>query len=169
MRHSRILLTGARYHVTARVNNREHFLESEKSKLLFERVLFRAKKRYSFSIEHFTIMNNHIHLILTPHGDESLSRIMQWVLSVYAIMHNKTTGRTGHFWGERFFSVILNSLQHYMHVYEYISNNPIVAGLADTAASWRFGGDFHRKKKWTHLVSGELPYDTIEILSGTCT
>lgn len=158
MRKSRILLAGARYHVTSRVNNREMLLEPDRVKQLFENVLYRAKKEYSFSIEHFTIMNNHIHLILLPHEDESLSRIMQWILSVFALIYNKQTGRSGHFWGERFYSIILNSLQQYIRVYQYISNNPVKAGLSDSAAAWRYGGVYHRAKKWIFLLSSELPF-----------
>ena len=157
MRKPRILLPGARYHVTARVNNREMLLEPERVKHLFETVLHKAKKKYSFSIENFTIMNNHIHLIIRPQGEESLSRIMQWILSVFALVYNRKTGRSGHFWGERFFSAILNSLQQYLNAYEYISYNPVVAGLADDPASWRFGGIFHRKKRWTFLLDSEFP------------
>lgn len=161
MRRSRCLLIGARYHVTSRVNNREMLLESDRSKHLLEKVLCRAKKKYSFSIEHFTIMNNHIHLIVYPHGDESLSRIMQWILSVFAIAINKRTGRCGHFWGERFFSSILNSLQQYMCVYQYISENPVKAGLAQSVFQWRFSGMYHRSKKWKFLLAPELPYQEI--------
>ncbi len=161
MRRSRILLSGARYHVTSRVNNREMLLEPDRAKKLFEKVLYRAKKKYSFSIEHFTIMNNHIHLILQPQDNESLSRIMQWILSVYALVYNRNTGRSGHFWGERFFSVVLNSLQQYMHAYEYISNNPVVAGLTDNPEKWRYGGVFHRKRRWTFLISTTFPLHEI--------
>ena len=108
MRRSRFLEDGARYHVTVRVNNKEMLLEPEEAKQLFETVLIRAKRRYSFSLGHFVLMGNHIHLIILPHSDESLSRIMQWILSVFALKYNKMTGRTGHFWGDRFFSSVLD-------------------------------------------------------------
>lgn len=166
MRKSRILLVGARYHVTSRVNNREMLLEPEQAKQLFENVLYRAKKKYSFSIEHFTIMNNHIHLIVLPHENESLSRIMQWVLSVFALNYNRKTGRSGHFWGERFFSVILNSLQQYIHAYQYISDNPVKAGLSNSAVAWRYGGVYHRARNWKFLLSPDLIFPpATEVLS----
>lgn len=151
-------MVGARYHVTSRVNNREMLLEPERVKELFENVLYRAKKRYSFSIEHFSIMNNHIHLILLPDINESLSRIMQWILGVFARIYNRNTGRSGHFWGDRFFSMILNSLQQYVRAYNYISDNPVKAGLSISAATWRYGGVYHRLKKWKFLLSAELPF-----------
>lgn len=133
-------------------------LEPEHAKLLFEKVLYRAKRKYSFSIEHFTIMNNHIHLIILPHENESLSRIMQWVLSVFALNYNRITGRSGHFWGERFFSLILNSLQQYLHAYQYISDNPVKAGLSNSSTTWRYGGLYHRTKNWKFLLSPDLPF-----------
>lgn len=153
MRKSRFLEIGARYHITVRVNNKEMLLEPERVKQLFESVLIRSKHRYSYSLEHFVLMGNHIHLIIFPHRDESLSRIMQWVLSVFACSYNKMTGRTGHFWGARFFSTVLHSLQQYLRAFDYISQNPVKAGLTSHCALWRYSGIFHLMKRWHFLVT----------------
>ncbi|HHU36125.1 MAG TPA: transposase [Treponema sp.] len=153
MRRSRFLEDGARYHVTVRVNNKEMLLEPEEAKQLFETVLIRAKRRYSFSLGHFVLMGNHIHLIILPHSDESLSRIMQWILSVFALKYNKMTGRTGHFWGDRFFSSVLGSLQQYLRTFDYISQNPVKAGLTEHCSTWRYSGIYHLMRDWHFLVT----------------
>jgi putative transposase len=66
MRKCRIQKDGARYHISARINNKEMLLKSEKVKRLFEAVLVRAKANFVFQIENFVIMGNHYHLILKP-------------------------------------------------------------------------------------------------------
>ncbi|MCK4516404.1 MAG: transposase, partial [Spirochaetaceae bacterium] len=85
MRKPRRLVDSARYHVIARANRREFILESDRIKDMFLSVITQAKRRFRFSIDTVCIMDNHIHLLLRPRNGESLSRIMQWILSVFAI------------------------------------------------------------------------------------
>jgi putative transposase len=61
---------------------------------------------------------------------------MQWILSVYAMAYNKRFHRTGHFWGERFFSRIIDSFFDYLQTFEYIDKNPLVAGLISEICNW---------------------------------
>ena len=101
MRRSRILMRGATYHVTARTNRKEMLLSSQEEKEYFLKVIKQAKKKYSFCLISFCIMNNHIHFVIKPEKEENLSRIMQWILSVFAMSWNRRHKMTGHFWGSR--------------------------------------------------------------------
>ncbi|HKL86425.1 MAG TPA: transposase [Treponemataceae bacterium] len=140
MRKNRILLDGAIYHVSARVNNKEHLLSSPQLKILFQNIMLRAKIRFDLKIENFIIMNNHYHIMIRPGKGESLSKIMQWIMSMFARAYNKRTGRTGHFWGERYFSRIIYTLEQYLRVFEYLDLNPVRANLVDSVSAWPFGG-----------------------------
>ena len=84
-------------------------LDSHDMKELFLEVMRRAKAKYAFRIENFCIMGNHIHIMLRLEGDTSLSRLMQWIMSVFAMSYNRIHGLVGHVWGERFFSRIVSS------------------------------------------------------------
>jgi len=83
MRKPRELKDGALHHVTARANRKEMILDNRGMKDLFLEVIVRAKGKFRFRIENFCVMGNHIHLMIRPGTRESLSRIMQWVLSVF--------------------------------------------------------------------------------------
>src|SRR5512145_2652656 len=109
MRRVRELKEGARYHVTTRANRKEMILDDSAMKELFLSVVKRAKARYSFRLENFCVMGNHFHFIIQPNRGVSLSAIMQWILSVFAMAFNRLLGLTGHVWGCRFFSRILDS------------------------------------------------------------
>lgn len=145
MRKPRELQAGAVYHVTARANRGEMILDAKGLKDLFLRVLARARTRYRFRIENFCVMGNHIHLMIRPGERESLSRIMQWILSVFAMAFNRMNGYTGHVWGCRFFSRIMASFQHFARAFEYIDNNPVEALRVETAQSWLHGGLWHHR------------------------
>ena len=91
----RQLKQGADYHVTCSINNMEHLMKPDEIKVLYEKVLAECKRKYVFLVIHFGIMDNHVHLIIRP-GRESLSKIMQWLNSVFAMRFNRLTGRCGH-------------------------------------------------------------------------
>jgi putative transposase len=145
MRKPRALQIGARYHVTSRGNNKTMVLGSDTCKDLFSEVLARAKKRFRFEVENYCIMGNHFHIIIRPGENENLSRIMQWILSVFAMAYHRIFGTSGHVWGGRFFSAIIQNFRELLRVFGYIDSNPLAAGLVSAVEEWEFGGLSHRR------------------------
>jgi putative transposase len=118
-------------------------LMPEEEKKLMLSVIERAKKRYRFQLKNFCIMNNHFHLLIKPGEGESLSRIMQWILSVFAMAWNRKHNLRGHVWGERFYSRIIEGIVDFLRVFIYIDENPVYAQLVEHSKNWRFGGLWH--------------------------
>lgn len=152
MRQPRKLQDGARYHVTARANRKEMIFDSNTMKELFLSVVKRAKAKYDFRLENFCIMGNHFHFVIQPGNGESLSAIMQWILSVFAMAFNKIMGYTGHVWGDRFFSRIIASLREFLQVFEYIDDNPVKAGRVKDRRKWRWSGLWHNQTGCRDIV-----------------
>ena len=145
MRQNRHLEQNAVYHVTARINRGQFvFLESA-MRILFLAYLKRLKQKYSFAIYNFCIMGNHIHFVIRPDKDSSLSKIMQWLLGNYAKEWNKRHGVTGHLWGDRFYSKIVRGITSFLRTFKYVSENPVVAGLVGRAEEWDSNGVCHYK------------------------
>jgi len=152
MRHNRQLEPNAIYHVTARINCGEMVFNEIAMRALFLAFVSQAKKKHSFAIYNFCVMGNHVHFALRPDKGSSLSKIMQWLLGNYAKAWNKAHGVKGHLWGDRFFSKIIRSGRGFMHVFEYISRNPVEAGLAGRADEWEYGGVCHFVKGETSIL-----------------
>jgi putative transposase len=146
MRKPRKLVEGARYHVTARANRSEFILNSSEIKNLFLEIIKRSKKKYTYALTTFCIMGNHVHLMIQPLKNESLSRIMQWILSTFAINYNIRFNIIGHVWYDRFHSTVMNSLQHYLKTFEYITDNPVKAGIVKNGRDYEYGGIWYLKK-----------------------
>jgi len=127
-------------------------MQANAIKKVFLEVLLRAKRKYRFKVTNFCIMSNHIHLMVTPGEGESLSRIMQWVLSVFAIQYNRRCGLQGHVWYDRFKSKIVDGLRNFLHAFRYIAENPVKAGLAHNAWEYPYGGVFFLKSRNFHIV-----------------
>lgn len=152
MRKPRRLVAGARYHVTARVNHQEMRLDDSASKALFMDTLRRAKCKYAFAVENFTIMGTHYHLLIRPLGGESLPKIMQWIMGVFAMAYNRIHQLKGHFWQDRYYSRIIESLVSLLEVFSYIDENPVKAGLVKNAWEWVFGGLHHHRTNRGDIV-----------------
>ena len=161
MRRRRILLEGAEYHVTARINRGEKIFLTPEDRELFMKIFKRAKKKFSFSIKNFCVMGNHIHLLVKPGQKESLSKIMQWLLGVFAQTWNKKHGLSGHLWGDRFFSRIIRGVFDFLRVFIYIDYNPVIAGIVEKPEDWMYGGLWHHKKGLTEIM-GLLDPDIFE-------
>lgn len=127
-------------------------MESRAMKEIFIGVLKRAKLKYRFQLKDFTIMGNHVHFIVKPEDEECLSRIMQWILGVFAMTYNRIMGLTGHVWGERFKSRIITDFADFLRTLGYIDANPVRIGLVATPEDWPYGGPGFRKRDKDRLM-----------------
>jgi putative transposase len=152
MRRKRQLEQNAVYHVTARINRGEMVFKEIAMRALFLDFIKQVKKRYPMAIYNFCIMGNHIHFVIRPDKDASLSKIMQWLLGNYAKAWNKAHGVKGHLWGDRFFSKTIRTGRALGKVFDYINKNPVKAGLAGRADEWEYGGVCHFVKGETSII-----------------
>ncbi|MFA5928406.1 MAG: transposase [Candidatus Margulisiibacteriota bacterium] len=139
-RKPRQLIPQTAYHVTARVNRQEMILESNEIKELFLCITKRAKDKYGFKLRNFCLMGNHIHLDIEPGSAANLSRIMQWILSVFARHYNTLYGYKGHVWYDRFKSKAIQGFQQLANTFRYISNNPVRANLVNHPLEYAYSG-----------------------------
>jgi len=152
MRQPRKLVSGAVYHVIGRINRNEMLLDDPQIKALLLQVIKEAKKKYPFQLNTFVIMGTHIHLQIQPLADASLSRIMQWILSVFAKRYNSMQGITGHVWYDRFASSILKTVRRMAENFRYIAGNPVRAAMVKHWSAYAFGGCFFHFKRVYELV-----------------
>lgn len=152
MRKPREICLNAEYHITAKINRGEFALESTEVKELFLFIVKRAKKKYSFNLRNFVIMSNHIHFLIKPGEGESLSRIMQWILSVFAVCYNKHFNLQGHVWYDRFKSKVIKSYRQLIATFNYICTNPVKAELVKTSSEYEYGGLWYMINRKFELV-----------------
>ncbi len=143
MRKNRQLKPDATYHVTAHINTGRVALEPDEFKKLFMQVVKDAKEKHSFSLKNFVIMDNHIHFLIKPLLNSSLSKIMQWILAVFAIRYNKETESSGHVWRSRFWSEIKEDEEAIEAVFKYIAENPVKAEIVKEARDYVYSGVYY--------------------------
>ncbi len=129
---NRILQDEYPYHVSTRSNGRKLVFKRWTYKLIIE-VLKRAATKYNVRIHHFKMMSNHYHMkISTP--DANISEVMWYINNQISKRYNRRTGETGHLWGNRFSSPIVDSDKYDLRCVRYIYNNGVRAGMCSSAS-----------------------------------
>ncbi len=82
---------------------------------------------------HFVVMPNHVHVLVTPLGEHSLSGIVHSWKSFTAHQINKLLGRSGTVWQKEYFDHIVRSPEHLERFRQYIRDNP--KGIIEAASS----------------------------------
>jgi len=82
-----------------------------------------GKERNGFRLVHFSIQDNHLHLLCEAKHAKALSRGMQGLCIRIAKRLNKELGRRGRVFGDRFFSRILKTPQEVRSCLTYVLNN----------------------------------------------
>ena len=158
MRKKRLIIDNGLYHVIARANRQEFIFEQNEFKELFIDIIRAAKKKYDFLIYHFCIMDNHIHFIIKPLKKSKLSEIMRWILGNFAVKFNRLNNYHGHVWYDRFKSIIIRTYTQFLRVFDYISNNPVKAGIVQKAEDYFYSGITFIKNKVFEIVNPPGPY-----------
>jgi len=66
-----------------------------------------------------------------------VSELMRNVQSAFARWYNRTHGRRGHFWAERFRSTLLEEGRALVECLLYVELNPVRAGLVERPEAWK--------------------------------
>jgi REP element-mobilizing transposase RayT len=94
----------------------------------------------------WVIMPNHIHFLLTPNENHSLSEIIHSIKSYTSQKANKILRRKGKFWEEDYFDRYIRNYEHFEQTVAYIENNPVKARLCEKASDWKFSSAYFLKK-----------------------
>ena len=126
---ARIVGAGFPHHIVERGNNRERiFIDStDYEKYLF--FLSKYSEEKEAAVLAYCLMPNHIHLLVTPLKEGTLSKMMQGITLCYSKYFNRENGRTGRLWECRYHSAVIDGENYLWTVSKYIENNPVRAGL----------------------------------------
>jgi REP element-mobilizing transposase RayT len=100
----------------------------------------RAKQKYDFHLTQLSILDNHSHFMLQPFKGANISKIMQWIQSMFARAYNKYHGIKGHVFYDRFVCKVVKSYRQFVNTFNYILNNPVKAGIAKYASEYAYNG-----------------------------
>jgi REP element-mobilizing transposase RayT len=107
MRKPRILEALAWYWVITAVNRHESLFLDRTAMELFNRVLREAGERFAIEVRRLAIEVDRVSFYIKPADGFMLPVVMQWIKQTFACRYNVYYGRTGHIWGDRYWSKVL--------------------------------------------------------------
>jgi putative DNA methylase len=90
----------------------------------------------------WVVMPNHVHVLITPIGGNSLSGIVHSWKSYTAKQANALLQRSGAFWQADYFDRFIRNAEHGEKTIFYIHENPVKAGLCAVAGDWAWSSAF---------------------------
>ncbi|MDR3356888.1 MAG: transposase [Spirochaetaceae bacterium] len=102
-----MLKQGVWYEISTRVNNRKPLFRRRRALALFDRVFRETERRFVFEVRGLTLAGDRLAFYIKPADGFELPDIMKWLKQTFAQRYNRDDGRTGHLWGDRYWSRIL--------------------------------------------------------------
>jgi putative transposase len=126
-RQPRFVLPGHPQHIIQRGNNKNIIFAEDEDYLFYLETLEEACQRHDCLIHAYVLMTNHVHFLLTPLSEESISKVMQSLGRRYVHYFNKKYQRTGTLWEGRYKATLIDTENYLLTCYRYIELNPVRA------------------------------------------
>ena len=134
---ARVVLPGYPHHVTQRGNRRQRVFFYAGDYAHYLQLIAQSCSRAQTECLAYCLMPNHVHLVLTPNGDNGLRTALAEAHRQYTRDINFRYGWRGHLWQERFHSAPMNE-RYLAAAVRYIELNPVRAGLVSQAMDWKW-------------------------------
>jgi len=164
-RAKRLIISGRPHHVTQRGNRRQQTFFSDADYRAYEDLLIQWTDKEGVDLTAYVLMPNHVHLILVPHLDGSLARVLREVHTRYTRRVNFHKDWRGHLWQGRFYSVPLND-EHFENAVRYVELNPVRGALADQPWQYRWSSA-HAHRRGEDFYSQPFDVDVIRKMTRT--
>jgi putative transposase len=137
-RKPRLYMADVPCHVIQRGNNRQACFFDDQDYQFYLECLGDACRRYKVALHAYVLMTNHVHFLMTPLVDGSISRVMQSIGRKYVQYVNTEYRRSGTLWEGRHKASLVDAEPYLLKCYRYIEMNPVRAGMVAHPSEYRW-------------------------------
>jgi REP element-mobilizing transposase RayT len=131
-------IEGYAYFVTTNVQNKQKvFLDTKLADIVISALFFLRDKGY-YRLCSFVVMPDHLHIIILPQKNKSISQIMHSLKSYTAKKINDLLGLSGKVWQDGFYERVIRSEDDLREKAGYIENNPVRKKLVEEPESYLY-------------------------------
>jgi putative transposase len=138
-RQLRTALPDGIFHVTTLGVDKTDIFRDDLDRVGFLALLGQCVDQFDWLVHVFCLMTTHYHCVLET-TVEGMWRGLHRLNGVYALSFNNRHGRTGHLFGDRYSSRVVEDDEHLENVCNYVLDNPIRAGLCTRREEWPWAG-----------------------------
>lgn len=160
----RFVLPDQPQHVILRGNNRAEIFHAEVDYRFYLNKLQLACEKYSCDIHAYVLMTNHVHLLITPHEEQSLSKAFQMLGRYYVQYFNYRYQRTGTLWEGRYKATVIDTEAYLLTCMRYIELNPVRAGIVAHPSDYPWSSyDCNASGQTNSLITPHVEYQRLGI------
>ena len=106
--------------------------QSERNASLFIDVLRLYVAARKFQLHDFVVMPDHVHLLITVPGGMTIEKAIQFIKGGFSYRLRNEFAYSEEVWQRGFSEVRVDDCESFLQHREYIAQNPVKAGLADS-------------------------------------
>ena len=126
------------FFATTKTSMGRRLLQSERNAMLLIDVLRSNVAAGRFRLYDFVIMPDHLHLLMTLPGELRIEKAMQLIKGGFSYRLKREFGYQAEVWHRGFSEVRIIDRQSFLQRREYMVQNPVKAGLVDTAEQYPY-------------------------------
>lgn len=112
------------YHIAVRGVGQMPIFEDDEDRLFYLRLLAKLRTEERVRIIAWTLMGNHVHLVVDMTRDEMPTRLMRRLDTTYAMYFQKKTEHVGHVFQRDFWSGPITTDEQLIATVDYVHRNP---------------------------------------------
>lgn len=139
----RLVVPGFPHHLIQRGNNRQNIFVDDQDRQRLLALLGECAQRYRVSVHGYVLMDNHLHLLVTPIDAEGLPRLMQAVGRRYVQAFNARHQRSGTLFEGRYRAAPVQTDRYLLACMVYLDLNPVRARMVTRPAEFQWSSYGH--------------------------
>lgn len=143
---ARVVVPELPHHVIHRGNRRQNVFFRDEDKESYLSILRLQARLFDLEVWSYCLMDNHVHLIVVPKDQESLSQAIAETHKLYTRMINFRERWRGSLWEGRFKSMVMDERYVYAAV-RYVERNPVRANIVKRAEGYLWSSARFRVNK----------------------
>ena len=137
-RRARICPAGVPQHVIQRGHNRQACFHDVSDRATYYMYLTRYSAAFCVDVHAWVLMNNHVHLLVTPNARNAVMPFITALSRGYAQYFNAKHGRTGNLWEKQFRSCLVDTERYFLQCQRYIELNPVMSRVVGHPDSFQW-------------------------------
>jgi putative transposase len=141
-RQARIVIPNVPHHVIQRGNMQRDIFFSDQDRNMYLTWLMDYSHMHKLKILAYCLMTNHLHLVVEPSDQSSISSTLKVVHTRHTQKINRLFGWQGHLLQGRYLSVPMDEIYCWVCV-RYVEQNPLRAGMVKSAVDYPWSSAAH--------------------------
>ncbi len=125
------------FHIMTRGNNKQWIFKDKEDLNRYKEILKEVKEDQPFKIYHYCLMSNHVHMLIETNEQTKLSKLMKRINLKYYNYYKKKYGYVGHFWQDRYKSLLIEAESYLLSCGIYIERNPLRAKMTKSLSEYK--------------------------------